>query len=103
MLAKIINETTKEVQIGTGTNTDFYKSLGFTEMEVEQAYTGNWYAKGYAPEKPHNEVILEQIKELEIQITDRNLRGAILGVEFALNKITEIEEQIAELRKQLGV
>ena len=23
-----------------------------TEMEVEQAYNGSWYVKGYAPEKP---------------------------------------------------
>lgn len=68
---------------------------------LETAWDGSVWVKGYAPEKPHNEVILEQIKELESQITDRNLRGAILGDEFATNKITQIEAQIDELRHQL--
>ena len=50
--AKIINEETKEVSIGTGTNSAFYQSIGMTEMEVEQDYVGNWYLVGYAPAKP---------------------------------------------------
>ena len=50
--AKVINEKTKECHVGTGTNTDFYQKIGMTEMEVEQAYDGSWYLKGYAPEKP---------------------------------------------------
>ena len=40
--AQIIDEETKQVNIGTGTNTTFYKSIGMTEMEVEQAYNGQW-------------------------------------------------------------
>lgn len=53
--AKIENEETKEVSIGVGTNTKFYKSIGMTEMDVEQAYNGQWYVKGYAPEEPETE------------------------------------------------
>ena len=49
--AKIINEQ-KQCEVGIGTNSEFYKSIGMEEMEVEQAYDGNWYVKGYAPEKP---------------------------------------------------
>lgn len=52
MYAKIINEETKQVEVGTGTNTEFYKSIGMSEMEAEQAWNGQWYLKGYAPEKP---------------------------------------------------
>lgn len=52
MYAKIINEETKQCEVGTGTNDKFYKSIGMTEMDVEQAYNGQWYVKGYAPEKP---------------------------------------------------
>ncbi len=52
MFAKIINNKTKEVQVGTGSNVKFYQSLGMTEMEVEQAYDGSWYVEGYAPAKP---------------------------------------------------
>ena len=104
--AKIINEETKEVQIGVGVNDEYYASIGMTEMEVEQAYTGLWYLNGYDPQKPEptpKEIIQAQINELEAQITDRNVRGAILGDEFALNKLQTIEDQIAELRQQLEV
>lgn len=50
--AKVINEETKACEIGDGTNLAFYQSIGMTEQEVEQAYDGNWYLAGYAPEKP---------------------------------------------------
>jgi len=49
--AKIINEQTKQCDVGLGTNTKFYESIGMTEMDVEQAYNGNWYVAGYAPEE----------------------------------------------------
>jgi len=50
--AKIIDDETKECEVGLGTDAEFYESLGMTEMEVEEAYTGNWYLEGYAPVKP---------------------------------------------------
>ena len=50
--AKIVNEETKACEVGIGTNSKFYQSIGMTEMEVEQAYDGSWYLQGYAPEKP---------------------------------------------------
>lgn len=49
---KVINEETKACEVGLGTNAKFYQSIGMTEMDVEQAYDGNWYVLGYAPEKP---------------------------------------------------
>lgn len=49
--AKIINYETKQCEVGTGTNSSFYKSIGMTEMEVEQAYNGQWYLQGYTPKK----------------------------------------------------
>ena len=50
--AKIINEETKQCDVGFGTNYLYYSSIGMTEMKVEQAYNGQWYVKGYAPLKP---------------------------------------------------
>lgn len=49
--AKITNKKTKECCVGLGTDEDYYKSIGMAEMDVEQAYNGQWYIKGYAPEK----------------------------------------------------
>lgn len=50
--AKINDDIIKSCIVGTGTDVDFYKSIGMEEMEVEQAYDGNWYVKGYAPIEP---------------------------------------------------
>ena len=65
MYARTIDENTKLCEVGTGTNTDFYQSIGMTEMEVEQAYDGRWYVKGYAPEKP--EPTMEEQSEKRAQ------------------------------------
>ena len=62
--AQIIDEETKQVNIGTGTNTAFYKSIGMTEMEVEQAYNGSYYLKGYAPTQNLDELKSEKLSEL---------------------------------------
>ena len=59
--AKVINEETKACEVGLGTNSNFYQSIGMTEMEVEQAYDGNWYVVGYAPKKP--EPTKEELKK----------------------------------------
>ena len=61
MYAKIINNETKQCDVGTGTNIDFYKSLGMVDMEVEQAYDGSYYLKGHAPSQP-----LEELKEKKL-------------------------------------
>ena len=63
MYAKIINKETKACEVGIGINTDFYKSIGMSEMDVEQGFDGNWYLKGYAPKEPiehKNEQIRQQ-------------------------------------------
>ena len=101
MFAKIVNEQTKQCDVGIGTNEEFYKSIGMQELDVEKAYNGSWYIVGYAPQKPQREAILEQIEALEKTITDRNIRGAVIGDSFAINKINEIESQISQLRQQL--
>ena len=57
--AKVINEETKLCEVGFGTNSKFYQSIGMTEMEVEEAYDGSWYVAGYAPEKPVEDLQVE--------------------------------------------
>lgn len=64
--AKIENEETKQCSVGLGTNTDFYKSIGMVEMDVEQAYNGEWYVAGYAPEKPVT--TKEEVSEIRCQL-----------------------------------
>lgn len=61
---------------------------------------GDYYKVVINPPAPEP-TIQQRIEVLEAQITDRNIRSAIMGDEYALNKIAEIEAQIAELRNQL--
>lgn len=68
MYAKIENEETKVCSVGIGTDTEFYRSIGMTEMEVEQAWNGAWYLKGYAPEKPAEEKAAEVRAERDRRI-----------------------------------
>lgn len=73
--AKVINKETKLCKVGLGTNSAFYQSIGMTEMEVEQAYNGDWYLKGYCPEKPipTNEEKSNQIKSIRNQYLNDTL------------------------------
>lgn len=59
--ARIIDEATKQVQVGVGCPDEYYIEIGMTLMDVEQAYNGNWYVKGYAPIKP--EPTEDELKE----------------------------------------
>lgn len=63
--AIIENELSKIVSIGSGSDIDFYKKIGMTEIEVEQAYDGTWYVAGYAPAKPQELINNEEIQKLK--------------------------------------
>lgn len=67
--AKIIDLETGLCEVGLGTNSAFYQSIGMVEMEVEQSYDGQWYLQGFAPEKPAKEIAQEKIDELKAKLT----------------------------------
>lgn len=107
MFAKIIDEETKLCQVGLGTNTDFYQSIGMAEMDVEQAYNGQWYVKGFAPVKPEPteyEKAQERIAVLkaEIDVVDykqfKYLRGELTAEEWEEVK-TYIQVRTAEINE----
>ena len=61
--AQIINDITKQCNIGLGTDASYYESIGMKILDVEQAYNGNWYLEGYAPQEniaEKNEKIRQQ-------------------------------------------
>lgn len=70
MYAKIINEETKLCEVGYGTNSKFYESIGMTELDVEQAYNGEWYLKGYAPSEPQSDIDKKKVKEAHKYLND---------------------------------
>lgn len=62
--AQIIDNETKLCNVGVGTNTNFYKSIGMELLDVEQAYDGQWYLQGYAPSQPLDELKEKKLDEL---------------------------------------
>ena len=58
--AKIIDEQTKLCEVGIGTDNAYYESIGLSLMDVEQAYTGQWYVRGFAPLEPEKSYILKR-------------------------------------------
>ena len=90
--AQLINEDTGLCSIGTGTNIDFYKSIGMTELDVQQSdVDNNWYLIDKCPMKNDEEKELEEKKRVAmLKMTPRDFLLAItqMGVDFA--KIKEL-------------
>lgn len=120
--AKIENEETKQCSVGLGTNSEFYKSIGMQEIDVEEAYDGNWYLQGYAPEKPtptideQNEVIRQTRQQLFEKYADplkydyeeqfakygADNETTIYVKELWLNKKEEIRQQNPYIEEESG-
>ena len=66
MYCKYDNNTKKCLEVGIGTNTEFYKSIGMVDREVEQAYDGSYYLKGYAPTQNLDELKSDKLAELTV-------------------------------------
>lgn len=109
--AKIIDETTKMVSVAVSTTPDipYFTSRGFTLQDVEQAYNGAWYAKGYAPMRPEKEIIQDEISILKEELRSLDYIGVKIATgratteEYAaqIAKMTEYANKINELEAKL--
>lgn len=96
------------------------KELGYKEIEYTEKPTFNkeeekltevyneeqdkiivLYAKDMLTDEEHNAIIQQEIVAEENKITARNVRNAIMGDNFAKNRITEVEDNIATLRAKI--
>ena len=95
--AQIIDNETKLCNVGIGTNTDFYKSIGMELLDVEQAYNGQWYLQGYAPTKSDDEQTLE---ELQKEQTDLNAQIEQLKDQLLTATLADDTDQIESIKAQ---
>lgn len=72
--AKITDKKTKACQVGLGTNTAFYESIGMEEMDVVQAWDGQYYLAGYAPEEPQEEKDKKEIERLKQELSETDYK-----------------------------
>lgn len=107
--AQIVNEETKQVNIGIGDDVAFYKSIGMMEMDVEQAYNGGWYLKGYAPQESQEEKNAKLVAELKIQLSSldekssRSMRAILAGTATDDDRafLANIETQAEAIRERI--
>lgn len=65
--AKIINEQTGLCEIGLGTNSSFYQSVGMVELDVKQSdIDNNWYLTEKCPMKSDEEKAREERERLDM-------------------------------------
>ena len=97
MYAIVTDEKTKAVSVGLGTDIEFYESIGMTDMEVEQAYDGSWYVKGFAPDFS-DKIKQDKIAELDAQYQADKAQLMQYYFEFSIAEDTDGMESIkAEL------
>lgn len=97
--AKIINEE-KQCEVGIGTNISYYKSLGMTETDVEQAWNGSWYIKGYAPEKPLDVQNKERVTELKAFLSSTDYVACKLTEAIDETELQDLKEKYQDILKK---
>ena len=104
MYCKYDENTKKCTLVGTGSNEDFYKSIGLEDLEVEQAYNGDYYLKGYAPSKSDDEVALEELEQQENTLSAQiaELKDQLLTATLA-DDTEQVEAIKAEYQNLVGV
>ena len=70
--AKVINEQTGLCEVGIGTNSKFYKSIGMKEQDVSQSdIDGKWYLSDKCPLKPDEQKLQEAKEAKTKEATDK--------------------------------
>lgn len=90
--AKVNNYISKTCDVGIGSNSELYKSLGFEYIDVEHGYNGLWYLKGYAPIEPQIPENIRRIEELKKELATYDYIGVKIATGCAT--IEEYREQI---------
>lgn len=102
--AKLEDKEKGLVTVGLGTDTEFYKSQGFEELNVEQAWDGNWYLVDKVPAKPVAYDLEQELAKKERSYNmPRVIREGILGnpsmySEFNVNRAKDLEDLAKKVR-----
>lgn len=109
LYAMIADPKTNKCFVGLGTDEEFYKSLGMTRMDVEQAWDGSWYRAGFVPEKPESVEKEETLANLKAKLetidekSNRSMRAILAGTATEEDRtyLTGLETQANDLRRQI--
>lgn len=93
--AKIINNETGLVEVGIGTNTAFYKSIGMFQLDVQLSdVDGRWYLKDKCPMKTEEEKAQKEAERLAMLNLTRGdvFRGLLLAKGITKTQIAQMIE-----------
>ena len=108
--AKVINQETKQCEVGLGTNSAFYEKIGMTQQDVEQCeWNSQWYLAGSVPQEPAEQVKAKQIATLKEQLNDLDAKSTRSVRAILANTATEddrtflagLETQAEAIRQQI--
>jgi hypothetical protein len=107
--AKITNQETGLCEVGLGTNTSFYQSIGMEQLDVQQSdIDGNWYLSHMCPMKTDEEKELEEKERIAMLSLTRGdvFRGLLLArgiTRLMLRGMIENNEQLTEVQKEMAL
>jgi hypothetical protein len=73
--AEVTDEKTKRCSVGLGVDEEYYKKIGYKQMEVEEGYDGSWYLKEYVPVQS-----LAELKQIKLEELKKNNEDYILSI-----------------------
>ena len=113
--AKVIDEETKQCEVGVGTNDAFYRKIGMKKLDVEQcSWNGKWYLTGYVPSEPEEHKKQKRIAQIKEELASkdekstRSVRAILAGTateadrQFLINVEAEVQALRQELRELEG-
>lgn len=107
--AKILDGATGKVQVGLEANTDFYKSIGMTEMDVLQSDINNdWYLAEKCPMKSDEQKAQEEKERIAMLSLTRGdvFRGLLQAKQITRTQIRamiENNETLSILEKEMAL
>ncbi len=102
--AKVIDEETKQCEVGLGDDASYYLQHHMHKMDVEQACNGSWFLKGYAPSRKLPSWVENRINELKELLKEYDYIGVKIATGCATiddykNEIALCEEYRKEIRE----
>jgi len=101
--AKVLNEETGLCNVGVGTDIDFYKSVGMSEMDVEKSEKDQqWYTSDKCPHyTPEEKEEMEQERINNLTMTALDFIGVLQGFGLTLEQINTYLENNLPVKMQL--
>lgn len=108
--AKVVDENTKQCEVGAGTNDAFYRKIGMKKLDVEQcSWNSKWYLTGHVPPEPEEHAKQTRIAQIKTELASkddkstRSVRAILAGTATEADRqfLINVEAEVQALRQEL--